>query len=49
MGLGLEVGVGKGVEAMGLSGSVCCGSAGFVWVGVWRLDLLGLGFGWGLL
>ena len=27
----------------------CCGSAGFVWVGVWRLDLFGLGFGWGLL
>ena len=39
MGLGLEVGVGEGVEAVGLSGSVCCGSTGFVWVGVW------LGFG----
>ena len=34
MGLGLEVGVGEGVEAVGLSGFVCCGSAGFVWVGV---------------
>ena len=56
MGLGLEV----GVEAVGLSGFVCCGSAGFVWVGVWLdlfglglvrvwLDLFGLGFGWGLL
>ena len=49
MGLGLEVGVGEDVEAVGLSGFVCCGSAGFVWVGVWRLDLLGLGFDWGLL
>ena len=39
MGLGLEVGVGEGVEAVGLSGFVCCGSVGFVWVGVW------LGFG----
>ena len=48
MGLGLEVGVGEGVEAVGLSGFVCCGSAGFVWVGVW-LDLFGLGFGCGLL
>ena len=48
MGLGLEVGVGEGVEAMGLLGFVCCGSTGFVWVGVW-LDLFGLGFGWGLL
>ena len=48
MGLGLEVGVGEGVEAVGLSGFVCCGSAGFVWVRVW-LDLFGLGFGWGLL
>ena len=38
MGLGLEVGVGEGVEAVGLSGFVCCGSAGFVWVGfVWVL------------
>ena len=42
IGLGLEVGVGEGVEAMGLSGFVCCGSARFVWVGVW-LDLFGLG------
>ena len=49
MGLGLEVGVGEGVEAVGLSGFVCCSSTGFVWVGVWRLDLFGLGFGWGLL
>ena len=49
MGLGLEVGVGEDVEVVGLSGFVCCGSAGFVWVGVWRLDLLGLGFDWGLL
>ena len=53
MGLGLEVGVGEGVEAMGLSGSVCCGSVGFFWVGglagVWQLDLFGLGFSWGLL
>ena len=40
MGLGLEVGVGEGVEAVGLSGFVCCSSAGFVWVGVW------LGFVW---
>ena len=40
MGLGLEVGVGEGVEAVGLSG--------FVWVGVW----LGFGgwicLGWDL-
>ena len=51
--LGLEVGVGEGVEAVGLSGFVCCGSAGFVccgsarfvWVG-FLLDLFGLGFGW---
>ena len=37
MGLGLEVGVGEGegVEAVGLSGFVCCGIAGFVWVGFW--------------
>ena len=48
MGLGLEVGVGEGVEAVGLSGFVCCGSARFVWVGVW-LDLFGLGFDCGLL
>ena len=48
MGLGLEVGVGEGVEAVGLSGFVCCGSTVLVWVGVW-LDLFGLGFGWGLL
>ena len=41
MGLGLEVGVGEGVEAVGLSGFVCCGSVG-------PLDLFGLGFGWGL-
>ena len=47
MGLGLEVGVGEGVEAVGLSGFVCCGSAGFVWVGIclgW--DFFGLAFGW---
>ena len=50
MGLGLEVGVGEGegVEAVGLSGFVCCYSARFVWVRVW-LDLFGLGFGCGLL
>ena len=35
MGLGLEVVVGEGVEAVGLSGFVCCDSAGFVWVGFW--------------
>ena len=40
MGLDLEVGVGEGVEAVGLSGFVCCGNARFVWVGVW------LGFFW---
>ena len=40
MGLGLEVGVGEGVEAVGLSGFVCCGNAGFVWVGIC--------LGWGL-
>ena len=34
MGLVLEVGMGEGVEAVGLLGFVCCGSAGFVWVGI---------------
>ena len=57
MGLGLEVGVGEGVEAMGLSGSVCCGSvgffwvgglaAGFVWIGIWLGFALSCVFGCG--
>ena len=36
MGLGLEVGVGEGVEAVGLSGLFVAAT----------LDLSGLGFGW---
>ena len=47
MGLGLEVGVGEGVETVGLSGFVCCSSAGFVWVGVWLGFALSCVFGCG--
>ena len=49
MGLGSEVVVGEGVEAVGLSGFVCCDSAGFVWVGIclgWVLA--GICLGWDL-
>ena len=49
MGLGSEVVVGEGVEAVGLLGFVCCGSAGFVWVGIclgWVLA--GICLGWDL-
>ena len=47
MGLGLEVGVGEGVKAVGLSRFVCCGSARFVWVGIWLGFALSCVFGCG--
>ena len=46
-GFGFRTGVGECVEAVGLSGFVCCGNAGFVWVGIWLGFALSCVFGCG--